>query len=74
MDYFTKKEMNGFKSDKKASEIALDSEKEMFKDKLLKGMGNEIIETLNAPNNKNNKIFEEKKQRVCFFKRLLSLF
>lgn len=49
MDFLTKKELDGFKGDVKASQIAIEANKYTFQRKLINELGPEMIDELNKP-------------------------
>lgn len=49
MDFLTKKELDGFKGDVKASQIAIEADKYTFQRKLMNELGPEMINELNKP-------------------------
>lgn len=69
MDFLTKKELNGLKGDLKASEYALNAEKEHFKKELTEFYGKQMEESFN----KNEIKKEETKEKKCFLRRLFSI-
>ena len=76
MDFFTKKELIGLKGDLKASEIALNAEKEEFSKKLINKYGKEMDAVFNKKGNKNNKkhdnVSEKIPKKKCFLRKLFS--
>lgn len=77
MDFFTKKELNGLKGDLKASEIAINAEKEQFKKKLINTYGKEMESVFNTEEKIQNEHPKETNENVskkkCFLKRLFSI-
>ena len=76
MDFFTKKELIGLKGDLKASEIALNAEKEEFSKKLINKYGKEMDAVFNKKGNQNNKkhdnVSEKIPKKKCFLRKLFS--
>lgn len=52
MDFLTKKELDGFKGDVKASQIAIEADKYTFQRKLINELGPEMMNELNKPKSK----------------------
>ena len=76
MDFLTKKELIGLKGDLKASEIALNAEKEEFSKKLINKYGKEMDAVFNEKGNQNNEkhdnVSEKIPKKKCFLKKLFS--
>lgn len=77
MDFFTKKELSGLKGDLKASEIAINAEKEQFEKKLIDTYGKEMKSVFESnEKSKNERIketVEKETNKKCFLKRLFSI-
>ena len=89
MDFLTKKELNGLKSDIKASEIAIKASNEDFKKKLIEQYGKEINfgfvnQTYIPPQSPHPLVFEVKekerqkeiskeKKKTCWLRKLFSI-
>ena len=76
MDFFTKKELIGLKGDLKASEIALNAEKEEFSKKLINKYGKEMDAVFNEKGNQSNEkhdnVSEKVQKKKCFLRKLFS--
>lgn len=81
MDFLTQREVNGFKQDVKTGEAKQDADKTIFEKKLLEGLGSEIDDALEHPENmvrdvKVAKKLLKKKRRLTWkenLKRILGI-
>lgn len=78
MDFLTKKESNGLISDLKASEIAINAEKEQFQRQLIEQYGKEMEIAFERQSHTTGQINPqikeiENKKKKCWLKRLFSI-
>lgn len=72
MDFLTQKELNGLKGDLKASEIAINADKENFQKKLMEQYGKEM-ESVFEPQTIKKEQKNTEKKKTCWLKKLFSL-
>lgn len=73
MDFLTQKELNGLKGDLKASEIAINADKENFQKKLIEQYGKEMESVFEPQTIKKEQESTEEKKNTCWLKKLFSL-
>ncbi len=74
MNFLTQKELNGLKGDLKASEIAINADKEIFQKKLMEQYGKEMKSVFEQQTiKKEQKNTEKEKKKTCWIKNLFSL-
>ena len=74
MNFLTQKELNGLKGDLKASEIAINADKEIFQKKLMEQYGKEMKSVFEPQTiKKEQKNTEKEKKKTCWIKNLFSL-
>lgn len=64
MDYFTKKEISGLKSDIIASNNAIEADKVSFENQLKNHLGKQITDTLNNVKTEKKVTFKQKLKKI----------